>query len=179
MPLPTVSATLPRVFNFPTITTIHVRNTDTWTEELKDLANGSNYECPITMELIGEYYCTCLRCRKNFDHDALKTHLSTARHKCCPMCRESWTNNVKYKRITLSIPMEIEPIVNTNFRGSRETSEWPIVKKELESNSNVECPISNGNIERYYSTCLACNKNFDYELIHRWTTKTNNTCPML
>ncbi len=56
-----------------------------------------NNECPITFNTFNEKskYMKCSTCKYNFDSEALEKYLNNYRRRC-PMCRNKWTQFVKF-----------------------------------------------------------------------------------
>jgi hypothetical protein len=82
--------------NLHTQTPIISTNIHIWTTEEKDMNISRNDTCPISQEIIGSEYCTCLECNNNFDYNSLKQWID--RTPTCPLCKTQWTNKVKYIR---------------------------------------------------------------------------------
>jgi hypothetical protein len=67
---------------------------DIWTKQYKEMDVDKNIECPISLQVIDSEYAVCGTCRCNFDYKSIRQWLM--RNNNCPMCRNSWINNVKY-----------------------------------------------------------------------------------
>ncbi len=73
-----------------------LKNKNDWPVVVKPLNNIRDNYCSITHEEIKNDYCLCFDCKNMFKYEGLLREWLKIKN-ICPMCRQTWRNNVKYK----------------------------------------------------------------------------------
>ena len=67
-----------------------------WPVKVREVDVTENNICYITHERLDNYYCMCGNCHVKYSYGALISWLKI--NNTCPICRQNWTNKIKYNK---------------------------------------------------------------------------------